>query len=196
MQVNFNNQQCYILKKQFLLHMILLERFFGNKRINNCTINVHLIFFCRWSLHFSSQWILCFFLKHFCKVEMICINMFFQCCYSIFCIVYDQTFSCLNFRVIKPNWTTVTKNMVSWHFTSTSLLSFTQKQTQHKEFLPYDFHIVLWTCKFLCSLSFIFFIFKILVTFKNSSKKTNIRMKAWVLEKMWACNLSPWKKNG
>ncbi len=30
----FNNKQVHIFKKQFLLHMIALERFFGNKKID------------------------------------------------------------------------------------------------------------------------------------------------------------------
>ncbi len=40
-----NNQQAHILKKQFLLHMILLEKIFGNKKIDNYIARWIWIFF-------------------------------------------------------------------------------------------------------------------------------------------------------
>jgi hypothetical protein len=30
-----------------------------------------------------------FLFKHFCNNRMVCIHMFFQCCHSICCIIYD-----------------------------------------------------------------------------------------------------------
>jgi hypothetical protein len=46
-------------------------------------------FFCKLFIHFSFQLIVYFLVKHFCNNKMVCIHMFFQCSYSIYCIIYD-----------------------------------------------------------------------------------------------------------
>ncbi len=98
-QMIFNNQQGHILEKQFLLHMILLERIFGSKKFDNCIARWIVSFFGRLSFYFSFQWTIYFLFKHFCNNRMVYTHIVFQCCYSICYIIYDQTFLCLSFRV-------------------------------------------------------------------------------------------------
>jgi hypothetical protein len=80
--------------------------------------------------------------------------------------------------------------MVCWHFKSTSLLSFTQKQPQHKEFLPYDFHIVLWTCNFLCSLWLFFLHFQDFGCFEKLIQKIQYKNEGLTIGRK--CELVIW----
>ncbi len=134
-QMIFNYQQAHILKKQFMLHMIFLERIFGSKKIDNCITRWILPFFGWLSFHFSFQWTIYFLLKHFCNNRMVYIHIVFQCCYSICYIIYDWTFICLILR----------------YFTSTFLLSFTKKSNIKNFYdvtskLFFEYSIVMFFC--------------------------------------------------
>ncbi len=63
-------------RNKILLHMIFLERIFGNKKINNWLWDWY--FFGRLSFHFSSQWMIHFLFKYFYNNKMVCIHIFFN----------------------------------------------------------------------------------------------------------------------
>jgi hypothetical protein len=129
-QMIFNNKQTHILKKQFLLHMILLERIFGSKEITIALLDGFDLF-GRLIIHFPSQWTIYFLFNVFEIIKWFAFTCFFN-------VVIP--FICLSFKVTKQDWIIITNN--TFHDLSTfhiNILVIIQNQkTLHKEFLPCD----------------------------------------------------------